>query len=106
LRSQTNGAITRVNQSSCSPEEGSKEGSKKEERKFSLGPLVTSRNELKVAKLEIDSLYICGNIPSNIGAIMKVQPTEGWQKSTDIFFSNWKITTSDSGAGVDKIRLR
>ena len=30
--------------------------------------LVASRNELKVAKMEISSLYICENIPHNIGA--------------------------------------
>jgi len=32
--------------------------------------LVASRNELKVAKLEIDPLYICGKIPPrNKGAV-------------------------------------
>ena len=34
--------------------------------------LVASRNELKVAKLEIDSLYLCENTPRNIGASVKV----------------------------------
>ena len=33
---------------------------------------LASRNELKVAKLEIDSLYICEKIPYNIEAITKV----------------------------------
>ena len=66
----TNGAIRKVNRSSCSPEEGSKEGSK--DKEISPGLLVASRKELKVAKLEIDSLYLCKHIPRNIGAIMKV----------------------------------
>ena len=34
--------------------------------------LVASRKELKVAKLEIYSLYLCEKIPRNIGASIKV----------------------------------
>ena len=34
--------------------------------------LVASRNELKVAKLEIESLYICEKIHRTIGAIVAV----------------------------------
>ena len=63
----TNGAIRSVNQSSCSPEEGSKEDSVD-----FPGLEVASRDELKVGKLEIDSLYIYEKIPRNIGAIIKV----------------------------------
>ena len=38
-----------------------------EERKFSPRLLVASRKEIKVAKLEIVSLFLCEKIPLNIG---------------------------------------
>ena len=43
-----------VNQSYCSAEEGSEEGT--EDKEILPPTLVASRKELKVAKLEIDSL--------------------------------------------------
>ena len=42
-------------------------------RKLSPEFLVASRKELKVAKLEIDSLYICEKIPRNIEAITRLR---------------------------------
>ena len=56
-----------ANQSSCSPEEGSKEG-KFRQGNSPPGLLVAGRNELKVGKLEIDSLFINDKIPRNIGS--------------------------------------
>ena len=64
----TIGAIRRVNQSTCSPEEDSKESS--EDKEFLLTFVWYERK--RCAKLEIDSLYICEKKPRNIGAITKV----------------------------------
>ena len=48
-------------------EESSKEGKRKDKEILQL--LDASRNELKVAKLEIDSLFICEKIPRKITII-------------------------------------
>ena len=40
-------------------------------RNSTPGLLVASRNELKVGKLEIDSLYLYEKIPRNIGDIIE-----------------------------------
>ena len=59
-----------VKRSSCSPERVARKIV--EDKEISPRLLVASRNELKVANLGIDSLYICEKFPRNIGAIMEV----------------------------------
>jgi len=58
-----------INHPVCSPERVAKVV---KTRKFSTRLLVESRNELKVAKVENDSLSISEEIAHNSGAIMKV----------------------------------